>query len=141
MKRILLIGVLSLAIMLLVMSIPIQSTTVPEWRIMVIDERNVPQANAWVRQHWQNYSFESDGHVEDSRTNMEGIVVFPERRTTATIGRRVYYPIGQIAMYLFNASFGPDAHIISQHDGYEGWLDYDGRAPLPHTLVIRYRIQ
>ena len=139
MKRRLILVVLAVALVALLW--PVQSTTVPEWRYRVVDRGGQPAAGVFVREHWQNYSFETVGHQEDSRTDDAGFVVFPERRVTAARWRRLVGPPWNGLMAGVHASYGPSAMTLSQHGGYEGWLDWKPGKRLPGELVLAHEIR
>jgi hypothetical protein len=120
---------------------PVQSVTVPEWRYRVVDRSGQPVPNAFVREHWQNYSFEVLGHEQDGKTDAAGSVVFPRRTVTAATWRRAFCPVWNGLTAGAHASYGPSAMTLSQHNGYEGWLDWKPGQPLPDTLVLSREIK
>jgi hypothetical protein len=128
-------------VVLIVLGVALVALTVPEWRYRVVDRAGQPAARAFVREHWQNYSFETVGHEEDSRTDDAGFGVFPERRVTAPRWRRVFGPPWNGLMAGVHASYGPSAMTLPQHGGYEGWLDWRPGTPPPSELVLVYEIK
>ena len=49
---------------LILLLVPIRTTTVPEWRIRYIDAKGQPISGLPVRQTWQNYSAELTENME-----------------------------------------------------------------------------
>ena len=136
MKRIALLGALLFTVGLVV---PSESVTVPAWRYRVVNDSGAPVADAFTRQHWQDYSLEAAGHEQDSRSDADGWVSFPERRMRAATWRRLFGPARNAVLQGVHASYGPHSFVLAMHEGYEGWLDYDpGKAP-PQKLVLSHR--
>ena len=119
--------------------IPYETTVVPEWKIVVVDLQGKRVPDAWVSQSWQHFSIEELGHEENTRTDINGEVVFSKRTIKASFARRFIGPIGKFMQLLFEAGYGPHSLVISLKDGYEGWLDYDEGKPLEHTLVLDFK--
>ncbi len=134
---------LVLAILVVLMAAlfwPITSVTVPEWRYRVVDQSGQPVPGAFVREHWQNYSFEAMGHQDDARTDSAGYVQFPERRVSAAGWRRLLGPVRNALTTGVHAGYGAWASSLSQAGGYEGWLDWRPGRPLPDKLVLSHAI-
>src|SRR4028119_817613 len=108
--RILLIG---LACAPLVLLYPVKSTVCPAWTIQVVDEGGNPLRDAFVRQHWQDYSVESDGHEQDAQTDENGYVSFPERTIRASyLSRTLGVVLNGLSLGI-HASYGPSAYILA----------------------------
>src|SRR5437899_3620988 len=58
---------------------PSTSTVCPAWTIQVVDTAGNPLRGAFVRQVWRDYSVESARHEQDTHTDENGDVSFPER--------------------------------------------------------------
>ena len=80
---------LGLVLSILVLIYPFQTTIVPRWRFLVLDDSGRPVRALKVTEHWQHYLFESEGHEEVMRTEDDGKVDFPERTIRASLLRRV----------------------------------------------------
>jgi len=137
-KRLILVA---LGVTLVALLWPVQSITVPEWRYRVVDRTGQPVPHAFVREHWQNYSFEVSGHEQDGRTDDAGTVTFPPRRVTSAVWRRAFCPVWNGLTAGVHASYGSSAMTLSQHGGYEGWLDWKPGQYLPDTLVLSHEIK
>jgi hypothetical protein len=64
---------------LIIMLVPIRTTTVPEWRIRYVDAKGQPIGGLPVQQTWKNYSAELTENMEIRHTDAIGYVVFPTR--------------------------------------------------------------
>ncbi|HEX8773111.1 MAG TPA: DUF6795 domain-containing protein [Pyrinomonadaceae bacterium] len=136
-RRILLVVAILAAIALLY---PAESTVCPAWRIQVVDGSGKPLKNAWVRQHWQDYSVESNGHEEDSYTDVNGYISFPERSIRASLLFRILGAILNTLSQGVHASYGAHAYIAAYGnivDGkrLEGSVSYQEGESLPKQLV------
>ncbi len=117
--------------------VPFKVTIVPEWRLVVVDEGGSPMQAIGVRQSWQHYTLEAEGHEDDARTDASGVVVFPERSTWAN-GLRFVVGAIKSAEAGVHAGFGPSAFIMTLAGPcFGGSVDYEGAEPLPDTLVMR----
>ena len=70
----------ALAVLAVVLLYPFQSTVVNRTSVLVVTEDSKLVQGARVRQSWQHYSLESEGHEEDLLTNES-----TERRDLAAI--------------------------------------------------------
>ena len=68
---------------------PFKVKVVPVWTIQVVDKSGRPVPNMPVGQDWRHYSFEQERHWEESITDENGYVTFPERVLRASVGRRL----------------------------------------------------
>jgi hypothetical protein len=64
---------------------PYETVVVPEWSVRTIDELGNPVARVPLRETWQHYSIESQGHEQDLSTNDRGYVTFPLRTVRANL--------------------------------------------------------
>src|SRR5437764_2098001 len=97
------IAVVVIAIVLL---FPFTTTVVPETRVLVATNDMHPVKDALVRQSWQNYSLECEGHEEDLPTDIHGRVTFPTRSIRAPLIWRILGPLASIARQGIHAGFG-----------------------------------
>jgi len=85
---------------------PFQTTVVPEQRALFVTNDMHPIKGALIRQSWQNYSLEREGHEEDLPTDSHGRVTFPKRTIRAPLIWRALGPLADIAGQGVHASFG-----------------------------------
>jgi hypothetical protein len=78
----------ALAVLLILLLFPYNTTVVPPWTLRVIDHLEQPVAGINVTQHWQNYLLEPKGHEELRSTPGNGEVDFPERTIRASLFTR-----------------------------------------------------
>ncbi len=95
-----------LLVLAVVLLYPFKSTVVPEQNVVVATEDWRPIEGARVRQSWQNYSIEGDGHEEDVFTDNNGRVSFPRRTIRASLAWRVVGPVVNVITQGVHASFG-----------------------------------
>lgn len=96
---------------------PFETTVVPPKSVLVLTEDRKPIEGASVRQIWQNYSLESDGHEQDLTTNESGRVTFPRRTIRANILKRAVRPIWNIFRQGIHASYGIHTEILELGGG------------------------
>jgi hypothetical protein len=123
----------SLAILLLY---PFKTTVVPEKRVLVATNDMHPVRDALVRQIWQNYSLEREGHEEDLPTDAQGRVTFPARTIRAPLVWRLLGPLASIAGQGVHASFGVHTNMFPlPNSGTE--VSSEIARPQPGEIVIR----
>jgi hypothetical protein len=127
-------AVLLLAVLTIAGTISRTSVTVPEWSVQLVDGDGSPVPFACVSQSWQQYSFEREGQSDERRADSAGRVVFPERRATASLLRRVVGPLSQLPNV--HASYGTHAWIIAWAPERQGMATYDGGDSLTHRLIL-----
>jgi len=91
---------------LVVLAYPYETTVVPEQRALFVTNDMHPIKDALIRQSWQHYSLESEGHEEDLPTDSHGRVTFPKRTIRAPLIWRALSPLADIAGQGVHASFG-----------------------------------
>jgi hypothetical protein len=116
---------------------PWETPVVPQWKVRIVDQSGVPLANTGVREIWQHYSIESRGHEQDSMTDNEGYVTFPERTVRASLAVRIIRPIVN-ALNPHHGS-GPDAFVIVLAAEYDTWSNNSALPgqPLPKEIVVK----
>ena len=134
--RILLTGLLGAALIILY---PYKSVVCPAWQIQVVTETGKPLKGAFVRQHWQDYSVESDGHEQDAYTDENGYVSFPERTIKASLLSRGLGAISNTLSQGIHASYGPHAFVAAYGEivngkRLEGSATYEAGQPLPEKI-------
>jgi hypothetical protein len=100
-----------LASLVILVLYPFKMTVVPEKRVLVINDMH-PVRDALVRQSWQNYSLEREGHEEDLPTDAHGRVTFPTRTIRAPLVWRLLGPLASIAGQGVHASFGVHTDVF-----------------------------
>jgi hypothetical protein len=88
---------LVLLLLLLVLIYPFQTTIVPHWRFLVVDDHGSPVRAMNVTEHWRHYLLESEGHEEIARTEDDGQVNFPARTIRASLLHRMMARINKAA--------------------------------------------
>ena len=120
---------------LTILIIPFPTESVPEWKILVIDQNYLPGAEMNVEQRVENIYF-ADISVYQETTDKNGFATFPKRFLWASLVSR--------SMSLFADLFGKDSQTfvsITASDqrcpgGEIVWLSVEDREkPLPDKLV------
>ena len=99
-------------LVLIILLYPFQSTTVPRWRVQVVDESGVTVTGINVTQHWQHYLIESEGHEEARKTDASGVVDFPARTVRAGLVTRCIDVAINLVKQGRGAKFGPYASLV-----------------------------
>jgi hypothetical protein len=128
--------ILVLAVVLLY---PFKSTVVPEQNVLVVTEDWRPIQGIEVRQIWQNYSLEADGHEEGVRTDESGRVTLPHRTIRASVLRRIVHPAWNILRQGVHASFGVHTDLLVLGDVKENQLGQQAVKAKPGDIVYRLR--
>ena len=114
-----------------------ESTTVPPQSVLVVTEDWKPVQGALVRQSWQNYSVEADGHEEDLPTDETGRVSFPRRTVRASLLWRIYRPVANILTQGIHASFGVQTETLPLGDVTAKPVGQKMVAAQPGDIVFR----
>jgi hypothetical protein len=118
--------------------VPYPTTVVPEWKIRVIDQDGRPFVGEEVREIWQHYSLESEGHEEERLTDEKGYVVFPERRIWSPLLWRIFSTGIAAALTLAHGSMGVSAWVmVIGYSTNGGTRDYKPGKPLPGEIVLQ----
>lgn len=127
--------------MLALTSYPFQVRVVPVWRIQVVDSAGRPVSNMPVAQDWRHYSFEQESHWEDSVTDENGYVTFPERLVRVSVARRLINLRPSNLPFFPHSSTGPHSFIlVLAGDEYQNDdASYSGREAPPSLVVLRKR--
>jgi hypothetical protein len=112
-------------LLLMVGLIPVKSLDAPLWKVSVVDESSQPVAGITVRESYQNYSAEFEGHEYDLATDAQGQVVFPPRVIWAPLALRALAVVGS-SMGGVHASYGPHAWVFAFGGGAEGDANKNG---------------
>lgn len=101
-----------IVVLALVLLYPFETTVAPEQYVLVVTKDMHPVEGAIVRQSWQNYSLEREGHEEELPTDANGRVALPKRTIRANLIRRILGPFVSIAGQGVHASFGAHTWLI-----------------------------
>lgn len=117
---------------------PFKSVACPPWTIQVVDEAGHPLRRVFVRQVWgYYYSFGRQSHEQDTDTDENGYISFPERTVRVNL---LYRTLGAIFHILPHTSYGPTAYVLAYGDvvegkRLEGSAYYQEGKPVPVQLV------
>lgn len=130
-----------IAALLIVLLYPFKTTVVPAWRLRVLDESGSPVGSMAVNYSWQHYGIEWSGRTEQSETDADGYVSFPERTTRASIIQRAFVMLMNV-LSLPHSSFNKSGHIVvwGEPDKYEvGSAYYREEKPLPAQVILEQK--
>lgn len=117
---------------------PFESSVVPVWTIQVLDVEGKPCASMSLLQSWGHYSLFLTGgtDMEYALTDVDGVVVFPERTIRASGIRRIVMPFVAEIMTLMHGGTGPSGvvHVTDLKD--VAWLSYKVDQPLPNIAKV-----
>src|SRR5437867_12156976 len=121
---------------------PATSIVCPAWTIQVVDTAGNPLRGAFVRQVWKDYSVESASHEQDTHTDENGYVSFPEGTVRSSWLARPLGVISNSASVGVHASYGPSAQVLAYGHTvggkrHEGSANYQAGEPLGAKLVTR----
>ena len=135
----------ALAIVAAILLFPYDQTIAPEWTIHTLDANRRPLANITVREVWQQFSLESEGHEEDRLTDSSGRVQFPRRYRRSSVGQRLIGCLKQVMMTGVHASCGVNSYLVAFGNGVDtmDWADLSQEQgttmPWQHsTLVLKH---
>ena len=117
---------------------PFKVTVVPVWRVQVVDTSGSPVSNMLVGQDWRHYSIEREGHWDESITDEDGYVAFPERVLRASLCRRLIGGVAN-APWLPHSGSGPHSFILvlAGPDYLNDAALYNGSEPPSSRVVLR----
>jgi hypothetical protein len=125
------------AVFAALLTVPLPTTSVPEWEINVVNEFEEPMLNARVTQEWSNSIFLGDAHdtlISDSN----GQVTFPPRTFWCPLLFRVLLRILEHinSVLLHGSRIGAYSTVVCEEGRYY-WLKYQSGDQLEHRLVVR----
>ena len=131
----------AVVLVLVILFFPFQSTTVPRWRVHVVDETGAIVPNISVTEHWQHYLLESGGHEEALRTDASGMVDFPARTVRAGVVTRVIDMLINIAREGAKAKLDPYASLVvwGSRDHETAVAIYKPGTPPQNEVVVHRR--
>jgi hypothetical protein len=135
-SRYLIIALISVVSILLVY--PFQSTVVPVWRLKVVDLAGGACSGMQVNEGWGHYSLELQPTTggEYLFTDKSGYVTFPERRTRASLIRRIVMPVITRVMVIAHGSTGIHAYVFASGMKNGTSLNYEPGKPMPNTILV-----
>src|SRR5215469_3601311 len=99
---------------------PVSLLAAPEWKVTVVDENGKPVQGMTVREIWQNYSVEVEGHEMDRQTDANGQVSFPAHRADYSLLSQIAGSLSAIVRFNVHASYGPHATVFAFGNHLEG---------------------
>lgn len=124
-KNLFLIIIISLVALITFLAWPTITAQSPFWEVWVVNEAGQPLEGMTVTLTYQNYSGESEGHLERRQTDANGYVVFPQRSLKASRLRRIVTTL-ESAEAGVHASFGPHADVWADGNGLTGYAVSNG---------------
>jgi len=117
---------------------PFESVVVPPWRVKVVDVNGSACADFPVMETWEHYSLflSPPSNSENSVTDQNGYVEFPERRVRAVGIRRLVMPIVTGALTIAHGSTGVSGTLHTSGLKDVAWLSYRGEGQLPDTARV-----
>lgn len=120
-------------------------TTTPEsplWEVWVVNEAGQPLEGMTVTLDYQNYSAESEGHLERKQTDVNGYVVFSQRSLRVSRFQRIVTTLESAGAGV-HAGFGPHATVWADGSGFTGWAvsngyvtDWTGTPPRMSSKIV-----
>jgi hypothetical protein len=142
-RRLLLFGFVLAVAILVYWLFPVSRLAAPRWEVVVVDERGKPVEGLTVRETWQNYSVEMEGHEADLQTDVNGSATFPAQKSDFTFLRQIAGMMSALAHLNVHSSYGPHAHVFAFGKGLEGTAttgsfvtDWTGSPPLMRSRIV-----
>ena len=104
---------------------PTTTAESPLWEVWVVNEAGQPLEGMTVTLDYENYTAESEGHLERRETDVNGYVVFPQRSLRASRFQRIVTTL-ESATAGVHASFGPHATVWADGSGLKGYAVSNG---------------
>lgn len=115
---------------------PMETTVLPPQSVLVVTRDWRPIQGVMVRQIWQHYSIESNGHEQDLKTDENGRLVFPGRTIRASILRRTLHPCWNVLTHGAHASFGIHTDVFTVNGGSETRIGENTVKARPEEVVF-----
>src|SRR5215469_8782165 len=93
-KNLRIVGLVSAFALLVLGLIPKPSLAATDWHVVVVDERDQPVEGILVRETWQNFAFEKQGHVSERTTDATGRAHFPRKEPSILSCANWWEPYG-----------------------------------------------
>jgi hypothetical protein len=133
--------IISVSILLIVIlcSIPFDTTFVPEWRLQLVDKNGLACKGQVARQFCTNYTLgihPCEGVTDDSQqADDDGYVIFPARKIRANMFYRITRPVYGLALLVANGEYGTNGYISTYGPCGSRIIDYKPGGPLPDAIV------
>ncbi|SRR5208337_1153926 len=142
-RRLAIAAPLFLAGLLALRLLPVAWLAAPQWEVTVVDDQGKPIEGMTVRETWQNFSVEMQGHLEDRQTDAEGYVAFPARNSEYSVLRQIEAALSQLGRFSTHSGYGPYATVFAFGKGFEGGassgdrvIDWTGFPPDVQSLIV-----
>jgi hypothetical protein len=140
-RKVFFITILLIAVAL-ILAWPITTIQSPLWEVWVVNDAGQPLVGMTVTLSYQNYSAESEGHLEQKQTDAAGHVVFSQRSLKASLLRRISTTVESAGAGV-HSSFGPHAHVWADGNGLTGYAvsnryvtDWTGAPPRMSSTIV-----
>lgn len=141
------LAVVIVLILILVMTayrlFPASRLAAPRWEVLVIDEHGKPVEGITVRESWENYSVEREGHETDRQTDANGNATFPAQNSVYSVLRQIVGTASALVHFNVHGSYGPHAYIFAFGKGLEGTAttgnfvtDWTGSPSLMRSRIV-----
>ncbi|WP_251358754.1 hypothetical protein [Kangiella sp. TOML190] len=110
--------------LILVMLIPIPITVNPEWKVIIKDSSSQPLKNVEVLNTWKHSTFQFNGGREYLKSDEQGAVLVPERKTSIPIIGMIFNPIINTLSTGAHTSYGSHSIIIVTTENCELGVTY-----------------
>jgi len=117
---------------------PFEELVVPAWTVQLVDPSGAPVPHVRIRQVWQNYSTEIDSHQDESVTDQDGYVTFPERGERSNLLERAFVGFHNLRLGV-HGSWGPKSFVFALAGGDMMSTDgnYNGVGIPPPRIVLK----
>ena len=119
-RRPFLFGLVFVIAILVYFLFPVSRLAAPQWEVAVVDQRGKPVEGVTVRESWQNYSNEMEGHEADRQTDANGRATFPAQKSDYSVPRQIAGTLSALAHLNAHSSYGPHATLFAFGKGLEG---------------------
>jgi len=122
---------------------PVSLLAAPQWDVVVVDGHNKPVEGITVRETWQNYSVEMEGHEANCQTDTNGHATFPAQNSEYSVLRQIAGTASALVHLGVHASYGPHATVFAFGKGLEGTAttgtfvtDWTGSPSLMRSRIV-----
>lgn len=133
--------VVALAVLLVALLYPFETTLVPQWNLRIVDDSGAPVREINVTEHWQNYLLESEGHEEAKATNQDGFVSFRARNIRASVANRVFAWINKLGSQNRGRPVRYGSVVVWGSKNYETTVAVYSGEGLPQAEVCAQRLR
>ncbi len=131
----LLLGTVLLCLLVLLLY-PFEVTSVPEWKLRVVDQTGQSLRGNRVSQSWCHYTFENQSHEAELFSDSDGYVIFPRRTVRGNLitwaGKHL------LGLVKVHSSVGPSAWVSYRGDYRQAsdMIWYQPGRPLASEIVV-----